>query len=74
MQWPHTQLGVVAKGMDACDSFFSSTSLCSMLYKEAKMLHIPVLCLGMVAKGMDARDSHFVPHPLRCVLYQDEMP
>ena len=31
-------LGMVAKGMDACDKVSSSTSLHSTLYKEAKML------------------------------------
>ena len=31
-------LGMVAKGMDACDSFPCSTSLCSMLCNEAKTL------------------------------------
>ena len=31
-------LGMVAKGMDACDRFSCSTSLCSMLYKKAKTL------------------------------------
>ena len=31
-------LGMVAKGMDACDSFPCSTSLRSMLYNEAKIL------------------------------------
>ena len=32
----------VAKGMDGCDRFSCSTSLCSMLYKEAQTLQIPV--------------------------------
>ena len=41
-----TELGALVlnavKGMDACDSFSSSTSLRSMLYKEAKTWKIPV--------------------------------
>ena len=42
--------------MDACDSFPCSTSLCSMLYKDAKALKYQ--CFGrMVAKGMDDGDN-----------------
>ena len=44
---------MVAKGMDACDSFPCSTSLCSMLYKDAKQ-SANTNVLGMVANGMDA--------------------
>ena len=49
-------LGMVANGIDACDSFPCSTSLCGMLCKDEKNA-VNTRVLGTVAKGMDTCDN-----------------
>ena len=48
-------LGMVAKGVHACDSFPCSTSVCGMLYRDENTANTSVL--GIVANGMDACDN-----------------